>query len=1234
MASHTPTPSGAEGENDFNRAEAADEELSASKAVVTHEFGKHEVSPEVSDSAANEEGVTTNTLSSVQQDAWHMDRLQDVIGASQDLTTQLLSVDVPYTVGAEDAAVAVPHGLPQHASMSGPIPMPTEAFESFDQIHDDVLPTLQPTLPTSHSGDHELGFEYSSSEMLNKEQTGYFKLEFPDAQLYIATLRTVFGRDKDATRRRKMGHVAYEGSQHEEQSVISESGGIVNLGLKETRRSKKSRGRTSRSSSSLRGSRRNSIALPSNHVHHHSGPPKVPSARIFASGTASEVKTDNETTWVKLHAKEGSHGGGISREHAAIIYNFEEAAFELHIYGRNGAFLGDDFYSQGAVVNLQHGCRITISGVSMKWLLPYDGAGGAVGSEAQSAMSFEFEDGRGESIAMNDTTETSSSEADEEEEKEEEEEEVDMSDHMGSADDVLSSQDEADLDVRQTVESDEVEDDEADEEEQDEEVEEQEMVPKAVRRTRQVKLSKSKKPTKSSKKAKRDAKTKKVNALRPKDKPPKVKIRASPPLADTRPETINDPNLSALLKDMEIPLEMLPPRRKGPGRPPKNGYMSKREQAVLIRQRKEQQKAEAIQNGTFKPPKVKVSENEDAIAGKRKYTKRKRADGQPDDAGDLSEAIEDGENGLAAALSISRAPKEKRPPKPPRSPSPVIDASKLTEEQLAKPTQSYVVLIHEALSNSPQGQMSLPQIYRAIERRYPYFKFKVSTQGWQSSVRHNLSQHAAFKKIERDGKGWMWGLVPEVNIEKEKKRRVTPPPPMPSQPYYQPPQQTFRPPPPQYPYHPMPSDGRPPPHHPAYMYPPPPGHGYPPGPFPSGMPQPPAGMPLPPGAPQSNSTYQSPYTPAPSAPTQQQNQDQQRQQISYRPYFPSHSGGSSQHGSPGTGQIPAPSTTGLPYHYQPLQNQITRLPFEQTSAVIDSITKFKEVLMLSLKFPHAEEIVDRVIDQALNKIPTTKQALDPSTADAGIYKAVINLLKPLREKYDHEQAGQVANFAPPASRSWPITAPSPAPADGNTVEVGENATDTPFTASQLVLAPTPDSLIDKGLLATCGVSATHNREQVVLQVTEETKEGLSAKRDECEQRLVPGASNPSATASQDILSPSTPEVTVEVQSEERARISNLLAQLESNPSDDANQEKAGSASLSQMESQQAADEDHGSSKGHNKPASATEVLHVSEEAASLVMSAMGAGTKRRHEDETKDYEEDSGEPAAKRAAVS
>ena len=318
--------------------------------------------------------------------------------------------------------------------------------------------------------------------------------------------------------------------------------------------------------------------------------------------------------------------------------------------------------------------------------------------------------------------------------------------------------------------------------------------------------------------------------------------------------------------------EPLPkPKRKGPGRPPKNGIISKREQALLARQAREKAQVVAERDsGTPKDPsRVKASKDMKIVKkeqhapqtnGKRKYTKRKRATGS-DDQRAVRESTEQTdsvppEQSIAAKLPPKPA-KEKKPPKPPRSPSPVFDEATLTPEQLVKPSVNYIALIHEALSNSETGAMALPQIYRAMQRKYPYYKLRATTVGWQSSVRHNLGASPAFRKIERDGKGWMWGLVPGVSIEreKEKKRRATPPP-VSQQPYYPP-----GPPPMQYPYsYPgmPPRTGYIPPNH--YGMPP----GMPPAQLPPGLhPRGPHGFPLPLVNAQSESTYQSPYQSTP-----------------------------------------------------------------------------------------------------------------------------------------------------------------------------------------------------------------------------------------------------------------------------------------------------------------------------------------------------------------------------------
>ncbi|KAJ5155421.1 Winged helix-turn-helix transcription repressor DNA-binding [Penicillium capsulatum] len=234
-----------------------------------------------------------------------------------------------------------------------------------------------------------------------------------------------------------------------------------------------------------------------------------------------------------------------------------------------------------------------------------------------------------------------------------------------------------------------------------------------------------------------------------------------------------------------------PARRRGPGRPPKDGIMSKRERAELAREQKMAAKREA--NGGVTPPsqnKPKAGKTTKESVGaesptastkpaeKRKYTKRKKADGTSMDI-----PLPSTEGG---SFSAEQRPEEhvKPPPvkkrKPSRSPSPNYPPeSAYTPEDLAKPPYNYAVLIFDALTEAGTP-MTLKQIYRALKLKYPYFRFKCETEGWTSSVRHNLNGNShLFMHAERDGKGWSWQLRPGASVEKEKKRRPSPPPPQP-----------------------------------------------------------------------------------------------------------------------------------------------------------------------------------------------------------------------------------------------------------------------------------------------------------------------------------------------------------------------------------------------------------------------------------------------------------------------
>ncbi|KAJ4384874.1 hypothetical protein N0V86_000477 [Didymella sp. IMI 355093] len=240
-------------------------------------------------------------------------------------------------------------------------------------------------------------------------------------------------------------------------------------------------------------------------------------------------------------------------------------------------------------------------------------------------------------------------------------------------------------------------------------------------------------------------------------------------------------------------------KRKGPGRPPKDGIMSKRQRSQLIKQAKEIERAKAagIDPADIPAPSIKP-----------KITKRKESNAGEVDGDDILESTEQGDG-----TTMDRS-KQKQPIKPPRTPSPEMRIEDYSEEQLQRPSANYVVLIHEAISSSPTGQMNLQQIYTYIEKKYPWYKFKTTTSGWQSSVRHNLGQHDAFVKGDKEGKGFNWRINPEVSIEKERRKRQNSPVVNHTQrPQYYPPPNGYPPYPPQpgYPYHPgMPPPGMPP----------------------------------------------------------------------------------------------------------------------------------------------------------------------------------------------------------------------------------------------------------------------------------------------------------------------------------------------------------------------------------------------------------------------------------------
>ncbi|CAF1076492.1 unnamed protein product [Didymodactylos carnosus] len=96
---------------------------------------------------------------------------------------------------------------------------------------------------------------------------------------------------------------------------------------------------------------------------------------------------------------------------------------------------------------------------------------------------------------------------------------------------------------------------------------------------------------------------------------------------------------------------------------------------------------------------------------------------------------------------------------------------------------SYAELITKAINSSQDQRLTLSEIYDWMIKYVPFFRNKVdrnSSAGWKNSIRHNLSLHNRFKRVQSEGTGkssW-WIINPDeknsnsTSVTKQTRRRL------------------------------------------------------------------------------------------------------------------------------------------------------------------------------------------------------------------------------------------------------------------------------------------------------------------------------------------------------------------------------------------------------------------------------------------------------------------------------
>ncbi|XP_053977748.1 forkhead box protein O [Hylaeus volcanicus] len=107
----------------------------------------------------------------------------------------------------------------------------------------------------------------------------------------------------------------------------------------------------------------------------------------------------------------------------------------------------------------------------------------------------------------------------------------------------------------------------------------------------------------------------------------------------------------------------------------------------------------------------------------------------------------------------------------------LLPVKKNSSRRNAWGNHSYADLITQAITSAPDKRLTLSQIYEWMMQNITYFREKGesnSSAGWKNSIRHNLSLHSRFMRVQNEGTGkssW-WMINNDAKPGKSSRRRA------------------------------------------------------------------------------------------------------------------------------------------------------------------------------------------------------------------------------------------------------------------------------------------------------------------------------------------------------------------------------------------------------------------------------------------------------------------------------